>query len=52
MTESAGKEPWLSIPLADYEGHMEAVGQTAALRRLFSEVYACSIFKAAPVGRR
>ena len=36
MAESAsstGKEPWLSIPLADYEGHMEAVGQTAAFRR-------------------
>jgi len=31
--------PWLRIPAADYEGHMEAAGQTAALRRLFSSVY-------------
>ena len=32
--------PWLSIPLADYEGHMDAIGQSGALRRLFAEVYA------------
>ena len=31
--------PWLRIPVTDYEGHMEAVGQTAALRQLFSSVY-------------
>ena len=31
--------PWLRIPAADYEGHMEAVGQTAALRELFASVY-------------
>jgi SAM-dependent methyltransferase len=37
---SIGESPWLSIPLADYEGHMEAVGQTGALRRLFADVYA------------
>ena len=30
--------PWLSIPLSDYEGHMSApgVGQLAALSLLFS----------------
>jgi SAM-dependent methyltransferase len=33
-------DPWLGIPLADYEGHMTAVGQAAALRQLFLEVYA------------
>lgn len=32
--------PWLSIPLDDYERHMEAVGQTAALRELFETIYA------------
>jgi len=37
---SMGENSWLSIPLADYEGHMESVGQTGALRRLFSDVYA------------
>ena len=31
--------PWLRIPVADYEGHMETVGQTGALRQLFSSVY-------------
>src|SRR5690349_5098254 len=31
--------PWLQIPVADYEAHMDAVGQTAALRQLFSSVY-------------
>jgi SAM-dependent methyltransferase len=36
---SIDENPWLNIPLADYEGHMEAVGQTAALRRLFADVY-------------
>ena len=35
-----GENPWLSIPLADYEGHMESVGQTGALRRVFSDLYA------------
>lgn len=35
-----GESPWLSIPLADYEGHMETVGQTGALRRLFADIYA------------
>ena len=34
-----GDNPWLRIPAADYEGHMESVGQSAALRRLFSSVY-------------
>jgi hypothetical protein len=37
---SMGESPWLSIPLADYEGHMETVGQTGALRRLFADLYA------------
>ena len=35
----APENPWLTIPLVDYQGHMAAVGQTAALRRLFSEAY-------------
>jgi len=33
------ENPWLRIPVADYEAHMEAVGQTTALRGLFSSVY-------------
>jgi hypothetical protein len=28
--------PWLSIPLADYEGHMDAVQQLSALSELFT----------------
>jgi SAM-dependent methyltransferase len=32
--------PWLAIPAADYEGHMDAVGQSPALRAIFAEVYA------------
>ncbi|MDX2020810.1 MAG: class I SAM-dependent methyltransferase [Deltaproteobacteria bacterium] len=32
--------PWLSIPLEDYEGHMKAVGQAAALRESFVSTYA------------
>src|SRR5438477_2565689 len=31
--------PWLRIPAEDYEGHMEAAGQSAALRDLFTVVY-------------
>jgi SAM-dependent methyltransferase len=31
--------PWLEIPIEDYEGHMSAVGQSAALRELFSRIY-------------
>jgi SAM-dependent methyltransferase len=34
-----GDNPWLQIPVADYEAHMDAVGQAAALRQLFSSVY-------------
>ena len=30
---------WLHIPLADYEAHMAAVGQSELLRRFFSAVY-------------
>jgi SAM-dependent methyltransferase len=33
-------DPWLQIPAADYEGHMRAVGQEAALREIFAGVYA------------
>lgn len=36
---TSADNPWLRIPAADYEGHMHAVGQTAALRELFSSVY-------------
>jgi hypothetical protein len=36
----AQDDPWLRIPAADYEAHMEAVGQSAALRDLFGRVYA------------
>ena len=32
--------PWLNIPAADYEAHMRTVGQSAALRALFAEIYA------------
>jgi hypothetical protein len=34
--------PWLQIPAADYESHMSDVGQSAALRDLFSRVYAAT----------
>jgi SAM-dependent methyltransferase len=33
-------QPWLRIPADDYEAHMSAVGQSAALRDLFGRVYA------------
>jgi len=35
-------DPWLNIPLADYEGHMNApeVGQLSVLSELFAEVLA------------
>jgi SAM-dependent methyltransferase len=36
---TSADNPWLRIPAADYEGHMDAVGQTAALRQLFASVY-------------
>lgn len=29
--------PWLDVPLADYESHMEHVGQAALLDRIFGE---------------
>jgi trans-aconitate methyltransferase len=32
--------PWLAIPLGDYERHMEEVGQVAALSELFGDVLA------------
>jgi ubiquinone/menaquinone biosynthesis C-methylase UbiE len=34
-------QPWLTIPAADYEGHMDApaVGQLAALGDAFAEIY-------------
>jgi ubiquinone/menaquinone biosynthesis C-methylase UbiE len=31
--------PWLQIPALDYEGHMTAVGQLAALGAVFRDVY-------------
>lgn len=31
--------PWLGIPAADYEGHMAAVGQLAALSDIFKDIY-------------
>ncbi len=34
------RNPWLQIPAEDYEAHMDAVGQSAVLRELFSLVYA------------
>lgn len=33
------ENPWLEIPAEDYESHMAAIGQSAALRELFSEIY-------------
>lgn len=35
-----GENPWLKVPLEDYEGHMrsEGVGQLGALAELFAEV--------------
>ena len=32
--------PWLQIPIEDYERHMSAVGQSALLRETFARVYA------------
>jgi ubiquinone/menaquinone biosynthesis C-methylase UbiE len=32
--------PWLQIPIEDYERHMSAVGQSALLRKTFARVYA------------
>lgn len=37
---SISEKPWLSFPRTDDEGHMEAVGQTNALRSLLADVYA------------
>jgi SAM-dependent methyltransferase len=37
--KSSFEDPWLTIPLSDYEGHMEAVGQSAVLRRAFADAY-------------
>ena len=39
--DAPGGNPWLSIPASDYEAHMDspAVGQLAALNRLFRDVY-------------
>jgi SAM-dependent methyltransferase len=34
------ENPWLHIPAVDYEGHMEEIGQSAALRSIFQRVYA------------
>ena len=31
--------PWLENPIEDYEGHMSAVGQSAALRELYCRIY-------------
>jgi SAM-dependent methyltransferase len=39
MTTPA-RHPWQQIPAADYEAHMREVGQSAALRALFRDVYA------------
>jgi ubiquinone/menaquinone biosynthesis C-methylase UbiE len=34
------RNPWLQIPVADYEAHMSAVGQSAVLRDFFRRIYA------------
>lgn len=36
---NAAMNPWLNIPLDDYQAHMEAVGQAAVLRSLFGTIY-------------
>jgi SAM-dependent methyltransferase len=36
---SVDENPWLAIPADEYEAHMSAVGQTAALRAMFFRVY-------------
>jgi SAM-dependent methyltransferase len=33
------QDPWLAIPVDDYEAHMRAVGQSAILRAMFLRVY-------------
>jgi SAM-dependent methyltransferase len=35
----SGPAPWLHIPLAEYEAHMEEIGQASALRETFRRVY-------------
>lgn len=37
---TAGENPWLAIPAADYDAHMRAAGQAAVLRDLFGQVFA------------
>jgi len=32
-------EAWLRVPLAEYEAHMEEIGQAAALRKTFRRAY-------------
>jgi SAM-dependent methyltransferase len=34
------ENPWLGVPADEYEGHMNAVGQSAALREIFGRVVA------------
>jgi len=36
---SIERNPWLQVPVGDYEAHMSAIGQSAALRDLFSRIY-------------
>ncbi len=31
--------PWLTVPVSEYEGHMQAVGQFATLNEIFADVY-------------
>jgi SAM-dependent methyltransferase len=40
MSGLGAEDAWLRIPLADYERHMEAIGQDEALRAIFAQVYA------------
>lgn len=37
---SPPESPWLGIPADEYEGHMKAIGQSAALREIFARVVA------------
>jgi SAM-dependent methyltransferase len=34
------ESPWLHIPAADYEAHMDAIGQSSVLREAFARIYA------------
>jgi SAM-dependent methyltransferase len=39
---AGAQSPWIGIPAHEYEAHMAAIGQAAALRDVFARVYAAT----------